>query len=602
MPQHLGLNGQLPGGLGLARQRSQAGVTRETSASAPVVGVERTEIGSPADLAQRPAQAPAPAPAAKATGGVPQFDENPLAAIGLILQEVAAGIRGTGGPVAKANKLAIQQQSLKLRKDAQTLNAIKFGAEQLKGMSGDEADALIATVENVVPEAAEVLRAMAKAGAEKSQALLEMFTENPGMFPGATDMAQRLGAERTMELFGPIAAALAEQKALTPGRVAEAGAIAEIKAGVAAKSRRMVVGPGQRVIGEDGNVIFAAPAKPERPKRITLSPGQVLVDESGEVITQVAPKQATPKTVTVNPGQTVIDGNGNVIFEARGKLNLVTVSPGQSLVDETGKSIFTATPQPKGKAVNILLPDGKRATGRELPSGELKIVGDGGVLVSAPPGALKMTLQAAPGELPDAALNRKVVQIETTSRNFLRMGLETVNFLQNPKTVLGGAGASIRFAQGLMAQARQLAQAFSSDHFDGASGDSLTVAEILDPRRYNFDGMQAIAAANVRIKANVIAMAYVLARSRDPSGRLSDFDVQASMDTLGFQSNDKEIIAATIADRIREVMENSANFIEIATGKRPDLPTLPAALARASQRPKVFTIEELEELARESAR
>ena len=94
------------------------------------------------------------------------------------------------------------------------------------GKSGDEADAVIATVENIVPEAGEVLRAMAKAGAEKNQALLEMFTENPGIFPGASDVAQTLGAEKTMELFGPIAAALAKQKALAPGRIAEAGATA----------------------------------------------------------------------------------------------------------------------------------------------------------------------------------------------------------------------------------------------------------------------------------------------------------------------------------------------------------------------------------------
>ena len=46
------------------------------------------------------------------------------------------------------------------------------------------------------------------------------------------------------------------------------------------------------------------------------------------------------------------------------------------------------------------------------------------------------------------------------------------------------------------------------------------------------------------------------------------------------------------------MVENSANFIEIATGKRPDLPALPAAPALKT--PKVFTIEELEALARGS--
>ena len=119
---------------------------------------------------------------------------------------------------------------------------------------------------------------------------------------------------------------------------------------------------------------------------------------------------------------------------------------------------------------------------------------------------------------------------------------------------------------------------------------------MLDPKRYNFEGLQAISAATTKVKANIIAMAYIIARARDPSGRLSDFDVQVAMESLGFDSNDKDIIAATISDRVREVTENSANFIEIATGKRPDLPTLPAA--PAALKPKVFTIEELAALAR----
>ena len=252
--------------------------------------------------------------------------------------------------------------------------------------------------------------------------------------------------------------------------------------------------------------------------------------------------------------------------------------------------------EPKGKAVNILLPDGKRATGRELPSGELKIVGEGGALTPAPPGALKMTLQAAPGELPDAALNRKVIQVKTTARNFVRIAVETLTFLRNPKTVLGAAGGGIRFAQSLKAQAGQLARAFSGDHFDGTTGSDLTVAQMLDPKRYNFEGIKAISAATTRVKANIVAMAYIIARARDPSGRLSDFDVQVAMESLGFDSNDKDIIAATISDRVREVTENSANFIEISTGTRPDLPTLPAK--PAPQKSNAMTIEELEAIAR----
>ena len=195
-------------------------------------------------------------------------------------------------------------------------------------------------------------------------------------------------------------------------------------------------------------------------------------------------------------------------------------------------------------------------------------------------------------------MNRKVIQVKTTARNFVRIAGETLTFLRNPKTVLGAAGGGIRFAQSLKAQASQLASAFSDDHFDGTTGDDLTVAQMLDPKRYNFEGIQAVSAATTRVKANIVAMAYIIARARDPTGRLSDFDVQVAIDSMGFDSNDKDIIAATISDRVREVVENSANFIETATGERPDLPTLP--VAPAPKKPKVFTIEELEALARGS--
>ena len=501
-------NGQATVGLGLAQraaQRAEAGVTREINTPAPPLPGQVPDILTSGGKIALPGL---PAGQARATKSrIPKFSEDPLRSIAFALSEAALAFAGQPTNLARLMRLesedeanaqaqAIQQQSLKLRKDAMTFQAIKFGADQLKGKSGDEADAVISTIENIVPEAAEVLRAMGKAGAEKSQALLEMFTENPGIFPGASDIAQALGAEKTMELFGPIATALAKQKALAPGekQAAQDQADREVATALA---KQQALAPG------------ASQADKDR--------AQLEVDTSLRKQKALAPERVAEAGAT-------------------------------AAATEAAKAKFR---EPKGKAVNILLPDGKRASGRELPSGELKIVGEGGTLVSAPPGSLKMTLQAAPGELPDAALNRKVTQTKATMGNFVRMASETITFLRNPKTVLGGAGATIRFAQSLKAQASQLARAFSGDHFDGATSGDLTVAQILDPKRYNFEGLQAISAATTKVKANIIAMAYIIARARDPSGRLSDFDVQVAMDSLGFDSNDKDIIAATISDRVR---------------------------------------------------
>ena len=150
MPGHntLGLtrpNGQAPAGLGLVRETNTAAAAASAvpSQAAPVVGVERTEIGSPADLQQRaPAPAPAPAPA-KPKSAIPQFSENPLAAIGIILQEVAAGMRGTEGPVAKANKLALTRQATQMRTQAAVLTGLDAATKTIPRLRPDQIQAYV---------------------------------------------------------------------------------------------------------------------------------------------------------------------------------------------------------------------------------------------------------------------------------------------------------------------------------------------------------------------------------------------------------------------------------------------------------------------------
>ena len=254
----------------------------------------------------------------------------------------------------------------------------------------------------------------------------------------------------------------------------------------------------------------------------------------------------------------------------------------------------------KGKAVNLLLPDGKRATGRELPDGTLQVLGAGGLYGAAPPGALKLAVQATPGQLPDAASRRRAVELETGARNFARLASETVKLIRSNNFVPGRPGRALVFFQGVGAVARTMIQAFGPDqNFDGNTGQSLSAAEILDPNRYDFSGLKAIAGASSRVRSNSVAMAYVLARLRDPSGRLSDFDVQAALQSLGFESLDKDIIEATISDRMREVHENAANFIEIATGKRPQFADIQARAARQQATPrKSLSQQDLEAIIR----
>lgn len=282
-----------------------------------------------------------------------------------------------------------------------------------------------------------------------------------------------------------------------------------------------------------------------------------------------------------------------------------TITALQNARDASGARLFTddqirkqvgahIPPSPlEGKATNILLPDGTRATGRELPDGSLQIVQSDGAMANAPPGSLKMAVTSEAGQLPDAVLQRNVIQAVTTAKNFSSIFNDTINELQNPNVVLGTAGGFLRFAQSATAQVKQLADAFGADdetgHFNGRTGQELTSRDMLNPDNYDFTGLQAIAAAGTRVKANAVAMAYIVARSRDPNGRLSDFDVQASLQTLGFESNDKEIMAQILTDRWREINTNTKNFVESVTGETLnfDIEPLPVTGPQGPQAPAV---------------
>ncbi|MCH9050211.1 MAG: hypothetical protein IIA72_03925 [Proteobacteria bacterium] len=500
---------------------------------------------------------------------VPQFKDNPIGAIGFLLQQAGAGLQGKETPLQRIKKEEAAQQVLELKRFQVGLDALgeftKLPANQraaaAAGFNKKFGDFLGLDFAELAPTV-DLDDVLALAKGIDPEILAPLSGDIESLQKTLLDQSKRGVLEE-----------ISDSRNLRP-------AMRKVMGAVDLLGKRL--GPEDRAALAERRFTFADVADLAGPLGLTKPELAALERNQARVFPQLS------ETTGLN------FVSAEVLEQEAGRPSLQRIESEEE-AKARGKAKFR---EPKGKAVNILLPDGKRASGRELPSGELKIVGEGGALVSAPPGSLKMTLQAAPGELPDAALNRKVTQTKATMGNFVRMASETITFLRNPKTVLGGAGSTIRFAQSLKAQAGQLARAFSGDHFDGATSGDLTVAQMLDPKRYNFEGLQAISAATTKVKANIIAMAYIIARARDPSGRLSDFDVQVAMESLGFDSNDKDIIAATISDRVREVVENSANFIEIATGKRPDLPALPAA--PAPKTPKVFTIEELEALARGS--
>jgi len=216
--------------------------------------------------------------------------------------------------------------------------------------------------------------------------------------------------------------------------------------------------------------------------------------------------------------------------------------------------------------VNVWFPDTKETIGVDLtdPQNRAMVKSRKGQIVSKQVTGTEEEVGLGLGQ--DKVTLRRFAEVETAARGFIQGANRLSKALEDPKLVLGSAGAILTKLSGFGQQAKQVARAMNisgggNGHFDYKTGEELTAEQLLDPRRYNFKGMRAVARANVKVQSEVIGLAYLLARSNDPGGgRLSDFDVEISLQELGLKSNDPEIIRDILMDKVGKVIDNVQNF------------------------------------------
>lgn len=236
MPQDPGI------GLAMPKPNGGAGPPREVDTAAAA-----------------PQPKPQPKPSQERKSSLPRFDENPIGAIGVVLSQVAAGMRGTEGPVEKAQAQALQDQALRLRTAAVMFDAIKAGSAMLDQAPAGQRDKVISQLEATVqlPGLGDMLRALGGSG--KKDAVIGFLDEHPNMLPGIADLVQSgvLDADGAVKMVtdllakqaearAGIAAEVAKEEATREGKVKTAGEIAKAKeaakAEKATKSVRIVRG------------------------------------------------------------------------------------------------------------------------------------------------------------------------------------------------------------------------------------------------------------------------------------------------------------------------------------------------------------------------
>ena len=139
-------------------------------------------------------------------------------------------------------------------------------------------------------------------------------------------------------------------------------------------------------------------------------------------------------------------------------------------------------------------------------------------------------------DLRDSLTNTRVILGETARlREQLQVG---------GASIISVLGSARRVADSISSQLATFAK------FHGGTaeidGEAVSDNDLFNTALYDFSGFGKGAAESAAFKSNVIRLAYSLARSQDPGGRLSDRDVQSAMQQLAGESGSPQQILAAL--------------------------------------------------------
>lgn len=218
------------------------------------------------------------------------------------------------------------------------------------------------------------------------------------------------------------------------------------------------------------------------------------------------------------------------------------------------------------KSMPVRFPDGSSGTAYEVPGviGLQRIVD--GQLQPVPRGTTELTSATATPE-------RTVGPTDEDWRNQLSTTQELVDTSSRIQTILEEEGASAigflgstnQFFASVGAQGRALLN--DATVFDEETGESLELS------LENFQDSIPSALQNAgtaenaqRIKTNALRLAYLVAKSSDPSGRVSDADFKAALRRIGGSTGDPQQFVAALQEETRNAVlsasRDSGNFLE----------------------------------------
>ncbi|KKN39039.1 hypothetical protein LCGC14_0747290 [marine sediment metagenome] len=131
---------------------------------------------------------------------------------------------------------------------------------------------------------------------------------------------------------------------------------------------------------------------------------------------------------------------------------------------------------------------------------------------------------------------KKLREQETATRVVLGDIQRMKQQLLEGKTFTSVVSGAVRSVNSLVGTALQASAALGFDDRNK-----------LNPEQYDLEGFFGEEAAkSAAFKSNIVKLAYAIARSAEPGGRLAETDVENALKQLGTDSGDKAVIAATL--------------------------------------------------------
>ena len=272
--------------------------------------------------------------------------------------------------------------------------------------------------------------------------------------------------------------------------------------------------------------------------------------------------------------QTFYGPNGEMV-EARfvtfpdGSVRLES-SSGQDLTGFNLTSSQRAKTEPiKVEDIPVRFPDGTTGTAFNVPGMMgLQIVRDG-QYVNAPVGTTQLTSATQTPERTTGPTDEDWRQQVATTQELVDTSSRIKDILsEEGASVIGFLGSTNRFLASVGAQGRALLnQATVFDENTGQSSD-LRVDNFEDALSQAGFDTQSTAPQAQRILTNALRLAYLAAKSSDPSGRVSDADFRAALNRIGGSTGNPASFIAALQEEARNAVavtvRNSGNFLDEA--------------------------------------